>query len=304
MLVIGGANVDCFLDTGQNLFKQRKEIVKFPFGSKVLVQNVQFFSGGGATNIAVGLARMGLKVGCVCKVGKDHHAAMILEDLKREHIDTSFVVQREGKTGFSVILDAEGHDRTILVFKGVNNALRFSEIKKKETQWFYFCTMLGTSFKTLEKLAIYATKKNIKIAFNPSEYLAKRGDNYLKRSLERTELLILNREESILLSKKKEAKEVLQTLRGFGPHICVITNGEKEIHAYDGKDFYHAMPHATKVVETTGVGDAFGSGFLSAYLKKKDIAFALKVGLANSESVLQQYGAKNKLLRWNEVKVR
>jgi len=304
VIVVGGATVDCFVDTGKNLFKPTKDVIKFPFGSKVLLQNVQFYSGGGATNISVGLARMGLKVGCVCKIGKDHNAEMILQDLAKEDVDTNLVVKKEGRTGFAVILDARGHDRTILIFKGSNDLLRFSEIKKRDTQWFYLCTMLGTSFKTLEKLADYAMKKKIRIAFNPSEYLAKRGYDYLDRILHRTEVLILNREEAMLLSKKKDIKEILSTLRGFGAHVCVITNGDKEIHAYDGNHFYQVKPHPTKVVETTGAGDAFGSGFLSAYIKKKDINFALKVGLVNSESVIQHYGAKNKLLRWNELRVK
>jgi len=301
VVVVGGATMDCFIDTGKNLFKPGKKSV-FPFGSKILLQDVKFFSGGGATNIAVGLSRMGMKVGCCCKVGKDPHGKAIIHDLEAENVDHSFVVQKEGRTGFAVIFDSQGHDRTIFVYKGNNDMLKFSEVKKRDTKWFYFCTMLGTSFKTLEKLADYAGKKKIKIAFNPSEYLAKRGYVYLKRILHRTEVLILNKEEASLLSNETGVQEMLSKLRGFGVHICVITDGEHMIHAYDGKQFYQLKPHPVKVVESTGAGDAFGSGFLSAYIKTGDIKKSLHYGLMNSESVLGYFGAKNKLLKWNEVK--
>jgi len=56
-----------------------------------------------------------------------------------------------------------------------------------------------------------------------------------------------------------------------------------------------------KVIESTGAGDAFASSFLSGMIKKNDIKFALKMGLANSESVITHPGAKNRLLNLNEI---
>jgi len=54
-------------------------------------------------------------------------------------------------------------------------------------------------------------------------------------------------------------------------------------------------------VETTGAGDSFSSAFLAGIIIKKDIDFALSLGQANAESVIQHIGAKNRLLRLNEA---
>ena len=106
---------------------------------------------------------------------------------------------------------------------------------------------------------------------------------------------------TILKVKKKPIKELLLKLHKQGPEIVVITDGKQGVYAYDGKDSYVIKPHNVKVLETTGAGDSFASGFLAGLLKRNDIEFALQLGLAEAESVITHYGAKNKLLTWNEA---
>jgi ribokinase len=161
--------------------------------------------------------------------------------------------------------------------------------------------MVSESFRTLEKLALFAEKNKIRIAFNPSPYLAKKGAGFLKKILNIAEILVLNHEEAVYISGKKDIKNILEKLSSFGPNIVVITNGKNDINAYDKKNFYVMKPHNLKVVESTGAGDAFASSFVSGIIKKNDVESALKIALANSESVITHPGAKNKLLSYREV---
>ena len=102
--------------------------------------------------------------------------------------------------------------------------------------------------------------------------------------------------------KKEKIEGLLKTIYLLGPHIAVITDGKNDFFAYDGEFLYRGTPHQhIKVVDSTGAGDAFAASFLSGMIKKKDIEFALQLAAANSESVLQYYGAKNKLLTWKEA---
>jgi sugar/nucleoside kinase (ribokinase family) len=63
------------------------------------------------------------------------------------------------------------------------------------------------------------------------------------------------------------------------------------------------------MVDRTGAGDAFGSGFVTGYIEKKNIADAIQLGTANATACLQQLGATNGLLKkgdwgkWGKVKV-
>ena len=306
-ITVGSATFDVFVNTKSELIKiktssSEDDLIAYPSGSKILIKELRFTTGGGGTNTAVSLARLGHKTAYLGSLGNDENGKKILDLLKKEKIDFIGVLSKE-ITGYSIILDSIEHDRTILTYKGANDKLRFSDInlKKLKTKWFYFSSMISESFKTLEKLAEFAEKNNIKIAFNPSTYLAEKGKDYLKKILTRTTILILNEEEASLLVGKNNIKIMLKKLCELGPRIAVITNGKKEINAYDGKNIYTMIPNKIKVVESTGAGDAFASSFLSGMIKKSNIEFALKLGLVNSESVIQHGGAKNKLLKYKEA---
>ena len=307
IITVGSATVDVFAHTKSELIKiktssSEEDLIAYPSGSKILIKELRFTTGGGGTNTAVSLARLGHKVAYLGSLGNDENGKRILDLLKKEKID--FIGRLTNDiTGYSIILDSIEHDRTILTYKGANNKLKFFNInqKKLKTKWFYFSSMVSESFRTLEKLAEFAEKNKIKIAFNPSTYLAEKGSGYLKKILIRTTILILNKEESSLLVGKNNVKIMLKELYRLGPEIIVITDGKKSINAYDGKNIYVLIPNKIKVVESTGAGDAFASSFLSGIIKKNDVEFALKMGLANSESVITHPGAKNRLLKYNKI---
>jgi len=307
IITVGSATVDVFAHTKSELIKiktssSEEELIAYPSGSKILIKELRFTTGGGGTNTAVSLARLGHKTAYLGSLGNDENGRRILDLLKKEKIDFIGKLTNDA-TGYSIILDSIEHDRTILTYKGANDKLKFSDInlKKLKTKWFYFSSMISKSFKALEKLAEFAEKNKIKIAFNPSTYLAEKGRDYLKKILIRTTILILNNEEASLLVGKNNVKIMLKELYRLGPEIIIITNGKKAINAYDGKTIYILIPNKIKVIESTGAGDAFASSFLSGIIKKNDVEFALKMGLANSESVITYSGAKNRLLKYNEI---
>ena len=301
VITVGSATIDAFATTDKKF--ATKKNYEFPVGSKILIQELRFLTGGGGTNTAVALSRLGLRTAYLGKIGKGSNSELILNELKKEKIDTSLVCRENSRTGYSIILDAKGHDRTILTYKGSINDLRYREIDKSKlkTKWFYFSSMMEESYKTLEKLADYAEKNSIKVAFNPSTYLAQQGLKKLKNLLQKIDILILNKEEARLIIDEKNIQQLLKKLHYHGPEIVVITDGEMGAHAYFGEKYYYIKAHKIKVIETTGAGDAFASSFLAGIIIKNDIEFALKLGLTNAESVIKLFGAKNKLLRYREA---
>lgn len=309
VITAGSSTVDVFAKTKFSELikimdsKGERVLLVYPTGSKLLIEELEFTTGGGATNTAVALSRLGHKVACISKMGCGANAEKVKRHLKRDRVDTSLMVcAKNGRTGYSIILDSLEHDRTILAFKGSNNDLKFNEInlRKLNTKWFYFSTMMGESFKTLEKLARFAEKNNIKIAFNASQYLAEKGINHSKEIIKRADIFVLNKEEAASLTKKNKIEDTLKTLQKL-VKIVIITDGKKDTNAYDGKYIYTLKPNNIKIVETTGAGDAFASSFLSGIIKKNNIEFALKLANANAESVIQHHGAKNKLLKYKEA---
>ncbi len=305
IITMGSATIDIFVDTGSDLFRRGKQkgIVEVPFGSKITTKEVHFDVGGGGTNSAIAFSRMGFKTAFIGKIGNDANGKHVLSNLRKNKVDSYLVVESGDATGFSVVLDADGHDRTIIVYRGTNDKLKPSEVRvsKIKTEWFYLATMMGDSFKSLEKVAEFAKRKGIKVMFNPSSYLAKKGLGYLKKILDATDILVLNDKEASLLSKKNGLQVMAQTLYEKCKCIVVITLGSKGALAFNGNRMYTIKSNKIKVLETTGAGDAFASGFLAGYIKSDDIDFALKIGRAQSESVITHYGSKNKLLGWRAL---
>jgi ribokinase len=330
IITLGSATIDVFADTNARYIKEKykgeiEEFITYPSGSKILINKLMFEIGGGGTNTAIGFSRLGLKTAWLGKVGNDENANKILEYLKNNKIDF-LGTKGKGSSGYSIILDSVGHDRTILTHKGENNNLSFKELKlsKLKTKWFYFSSMMDKSFLTQKKLAIYAKKKGIKLAFNPSSYQADLGYKKLNSILKNSNVLILNLEEAELLLKEKmkfieseinnikENKNIIKNkvlfiskeLNKLGPEIIVITNGSNGTYCLYKNEFYYVKPKKVKIVETTGAGDAFSSGFISALNMKNnyDINFALKLGSLNAESVITHHGAKNELLKIDTAK--
>lgn len=289
VITFGSAVVDVFVDTE---LPERGKFIAYPVGSKILIKDLRFDVGGGGTNTAVAFSRLGLKTGFIGKIGDDENGRRILGMLKKEKIKFLGKIKKEANSGYSVVLDSKENNRTILTYKGINNTISLNDIKKRKTKWLYFSSLLGKSLDSQKKLAQKFKSRGTKIAFNPSDYLIKARN--LKPFLKLCDIVIMNKEEAQLLTKDKD---FLKGLHKLGPKVVVITDKNKPIRAYDGKKRYFLKPNKIKVVERTGAGDAFASGFVAGQIAGWNIQKSLELGLKNSESVIRHFGAKNKLLR-------
>ncbi|MGD9276115.1 MAG: carbohydrate kinase family protein [Candidatus Pacearchaeota archaeon] len=291
VITFGSALVDIFVNTG---LPEKKNDICYPAGSKIKITKTFTDIGGGGTNSAVAFSRLGLKTGCISCLGNDSYGKEILDLLKKEKVKFFGKVKKNAKTDFSIILDSKEKNRTILVNKKTNNEISFGNLNLRgiKTRWLYLSSSLGESFEAQKKLARELRNRGVKIAFNPSEYLIKEKD--IRPLLKICDCLILNLEEAGLLTKEKD---LLEGLYKLGPKIVVITNREKMVSCYDGKKKYFFKPGKVRVVENTGAGDAFASGFVAGQIMEKTIEESLKLGLKESESVISYFGAKNKLLK-------
>ena len=308
VISLGSATVDAFAYTRRTQLITRnccgsiKDLIAYPVGSKILIEKLNFYVGGGGTNTAVAFSRMGLKAAYLGNLGKDGNGDRVIEELKKDKVD--FIGTRSNhRTNYSVILDSLEHDRTILAYKEASEFLKLNSIKKNKlkTRWFYFASSIGESLSTQKKLVDYAKKNNIKIAFNPSNYETEKGVRFIHKILEDTEVLILNKEEAELLVGKGTPKKTLKTLTMLGPKTVIITNGNDPLQCCHDGMHYIAYPLKIKPLESTGAGDAFASTFIGALIKGKKIEDALRLGVTNAQSVISHFGAKNNLLSWSKL---
>lgn len=312
---MGSNTIDAFVKTDAKVvhlhykLKRKKGFVDkdklslaYPVGEKILINHLDFQTGGGGTNTAAAFSLLGFRTGYIGKIGRDDNGLKIYKFLKEYKIE--FLGSLGDITGYSVILDSMHEDRTILAFKGCNDNLKFEDIdlKRVNSKWIYFSSMMGESLESVKKLAGYASKKKIKVAFNPSIYLTEKGHNHIKSVLDATSILLMNMDEATSLSGEENITDSLLSLKKYAKDYVVITDGSKGAWCFDGKNIYFGAPRkGLKIVETTGAGDAFASAFVAMIIKGKTPDIALKAGMLQAESVIQSYGAKNDLLSIEEL---
>lgn len=298
VISVGNATLDVFVHVANRHLKSGKLCLEQ--GSKIEVDNISFATGGGATNTAVAFSRLGLKTGIVCALGKDESAKKILKELKKEKVDCAGIAEiPKFKTAYSAILTGFGGDRVILTYGGATGHLEKESLIKwkflEKAQWVY-AGSFHSEPRLLKKIFGFACEKGILVAWNPGKSELKQGIKKLRPLLEKTTVLFLNEEEAEMLARKKSAKGNLKKLQETVP-LVIITLGAKGSIAFDGFKYYKQRAKRTKVLDTTGAGDAFNAGFLAGIIKERGIAESLKLGSENSASVIKYGGAKNRLLR-------
>lgn len=94
----------------------------------------------------------------------------------------------------------------------------------------------------------------------------------------------------------------MESLRKLGPKIVVITDGQNGSFAINDRSELFSQPIIpTTIVEKTGAGDAYASGFLAAIIHNLPISIAMKWGTLNACGTMTAIGAQNGLLSKEEM---
>jgi ribokinase len=266
-------------------------------GSKVDIPSSVTTVGGGAANAAATFAKCGYNTIFWGSVGLDFGSEFIGETMISENIDIAYLHYNEKlPTGLSVIfLDKKG-ERTILSHRGAG--ARFDDLDPKvltveRPDWLYMAG-LGGNFKKIREIVTTCQKNSVKIFWNPSgAELAKAAE--LKSLLPLVDVLMVNREEAERVWNERSYLNIFKA--SSAPEILIITDGQdgsaaRQFLPGGGQQFVRAHIYEEKVVDRTGAGDAFGSGFLAHFALHGDLLKALQFASANSASVVQHVGGR------------
>jgi len=299
------------IETPGDLLSQKK--IAFELGAKYKIQERHEALGGCAANVAVGLARLGIKNGCVSKVGDDEIGSWILSELKKNKVGTELVVKQKNKKSdlSAIIVDSASSDRTIFSNKNSDGNLKIDAKKTKDCHWFFLGDIHGKWEDQLEEIIQLAQNEKKLIAFNPREIHIHEDPMEIVKAISLCEIVFVNKDEALEIVSKMNSdvsleeisneKFLLEKLASLEPSVVVITDGKNGAWSIKEGRIFYAKSLEVPAVDSTGAGDAFCSGFLSAYIKSKEIGECLKWGIANSASEVQHYGAIDGLLKEKEI---
>ena len=271
------------------------------YAEKIPVEKVLNVAGvGTAPNNAVGSARLGMKAALYTIVGDDSAGRDALDIFKKEKVATKYVMlDKKNRTDYSTVISFKG-ERTLLTFQ-VPRVYRLP--KDLKTKWMFLGALPAGQRLLHEQIVRKVKKEGIKLGFNPGANELREGIESIKPLLAISEVLIINKEEAWrLLGKNDEIKTLLSKFHQYGSKIVVVTDGKKGAYCFNGENYYHQSIFDSPVVERTGAGDAFATGFIAALFHGLTTNEALIWGTANAGSVVKHVGAQIGLLTKPKMK--
>ena len=284
-----------------------RKVLAMEFGTKLPFDHAEVIHGvGNASNGAVACARLGMRTGFVTNVGGDQEGRDIIHSLVKNKVDHRLVRVNPGKkSNYHYVLWYKD-ERTILI-KHEEYDYHWPHLRpNEEPRWIYFSSISEHAIPYHDDVADWLEEHPaVKLAFQPGTFQMEAGADRLRRIYQRTEVLILNREEAVTVGggNHNDVHDLIDKLHALGPKIVVVTDGPAGAYASDGTNYYKMplYPDPKPPVDRTGAGDAFASTFIAALAAGNTVEGALQWAPINSMSVCQKVGAQAGLLNETEL---
>lgn len=242
-------------------------------GSLVVSKGFLKKFGGAPANTASGLAKLGIPVSFIGKVGQDPFGIYLKQELEKNKVKTNDLIMSEvGTTTLALVSLTKQGDRDFFFIRGVHDKILPSEVElPRNTTIFHFGSLTQTSVqasKATDKLISQAIKAKAILSYDPNirEFLwgdLKRAKLVVLDTAKKVNILKVNEEEAELLSGIKNFQQAARKLYRDNLDIIIVTLASKGCY-YKTKNYEGLIPTIkVKVVDTTGAGDAFNAGFIS-----------------------------------------
>lgn len=306
ILVIGTSVIDLFLNVDRDHTHVTEKTVSFTLGDKVPTQIDKLAIGGNGANVAVGLARLALPSVLYTYFGDDILSQELRQSITQEGVE---LVASSGKQEYSPL-----H----LIFNFEKDRIIFSDYKIKQYEFAYeksppnyvYLTSIGTHWENAYTQALtYMQTNQIPYAFSPGSRQLEDMGEIFTNALTHASILFINKEEAVHILEKlgKSAdnmQNILLTLQSFGPKVVSVTDGAQGAYCADEtKTVYHikAFNNNKLIIQKTGAGDAYATGFFASYLLKNPLVECMRWGALNAHAVMEHLGAQEGLMTKKQI---
>jgi ribokinase len=311
ILSVGDIVTDAFIklleDKAVAYENEHGKWLAMPFATKIPFDHVEVVQAvGNAANAAVAFARLGLTTAFAANVGGDSEGRDMINTLHKNGVDTRFIRINPGKkSNYHYVLWYKD-ERTILI-KHEEYEYHWPHFRPSEMpRWVYFSSISEHALEYHDQVAEWLQEyPDVKLAFQPGTFQMQAGTERLKAIYQRSELVVLNREEAVFVGggKYEDLHDLFNRMHALGPKIVIITDGPDGAYASDGENRFSMplYPDPAPPVDRTGAGDSFASTLVAAIAKGMSLEEALTWAPINSMSVVQKVGAQAGLLKEREL---
>ncbi|MFO7842224.1 MAG: adenosine kinase [Bacteroidales bacterium] len=315
VLGIGNALVDIMRmlpdDSTLEKFSLKKgsmQLSERDFADKVDKETVKFkksqSSGGSAANTIHGLASLGAPAGYIGKVGNDSFGEFFSNDMKANGI-VPFMLKTMTETGRAMALISPDSERTFATYLGA--AVELSDIDLLEEQfkdykYLHIEGYLVLNHKLMLKAAQLAKANHMKISLDLASYnVVEENLEFLKEYVKNNVDIIFANEEEAKAFTGKDPEEALIELAKES-EIAVVKVGKNGSFVKSNDKVYKIAPFDANLIDTTGAGDLYASGFLYGLVNKMPLDKCGEIGSLCASKVIEVVGSKMSPETWNDIK--
>ena len=305
ILGIGNAIVDviCKVDDqyliNNQLTKSTMKLVDEREFQKLLstLKIEQTISGGSVANSIVGLSQLGNNVGFIGKVNADDLGQKYEEGLIKEKVQYFYNKKDEASpTGTCLILITPDAERTMVTFLGIAGKISENDINEKavkESEMIFLEGYLwdeGEPKSAFDKAMSLSNKKAMSLS---DQFCVERHkDSFLDLVKNKLDITFANEQEIKSLTSAKNFEDIIAFGKQLGK-LLVITRGEKGSIAILNNEVIECGSKSNlKILDLTGAGDLFASGFLHGFINNFSIKNSLEKGTEMSSKIIQKVGAR------------
>jgi fructokinase len=309
ILGIGNAIVDVFVKV-DSFFLSTNKLVK---GSMKLIERAEFEAlkdtikiekieaGGSVANTMAGISYLKGNSSFIGKISSDKFGIIYKKSLEKIRVDFPYPEKYENlPTGASIIFITPDSERTMCTYLGISSQLSKNDINEdhiKDCEIIFLEGYLwdkGTTEEMFKKIINLAKKNNIKIAMSLSDTFCvnRHREDFIKLLEDDLDILFGNENEINALTKKNSLFESIKELQKLNK-LIIITRGKRGSLAILKSEIVNCDSiKVDKILDLTGAGDLFASGFLKEYLDKSDIRKCLLTGSELAAKIIQKIGAR------------
>ena len=276
-----------------------RPIDQFPEkGELALFDELEIHTGGCANNTAIALARLGIPVGAIGKVGADAFGDFILQGLADNGVNAAGMRQdADASTSFTFVAIASDGERTFYHYIGANGTLCEADLDWERIKTVKILHIAGAlvmpSFDGTPMANVLRTAKGLGITTSLDTAYDATGKwmDTLEPCLSYIDIFMPSIVEAQHLTGLSDYREIAQFLRGnYGIHTIVIKMGENGSYATTPEAEHFAPAYPVDVVDATGAGDAYAAGFLAGTLMGWDLKATAELASATGAACVTAIG--------------
>ena len=305
ILGIGNAIVDVlckvsdeFLEKNSLTKSTMKLVDEIEFKSLIsLVKIEETISGGSIANSIVALSQLGNDVGFIGKINDDHLGKKYEEGLIKENVKYLYYKKKEAlPTGTCLILITPDSERTMCTFLGTAGKIDENDIDTeivKNAEIIFLEGYLwdkGGPKRAFDKAM--SSSKKISMSLSDLFCVERHKKEFLDLVKNKLDIVFANEQEILSLISVKSLDEVVNFAKQINKKI-IITRGNKGAISINGHEVVECAAKLNlDIIDLTGAGDLFASGYLHGYINNFSEKDCLLKATEMSSKIIQKIGAR------------